>query len=976
MFATASVAVLALQLAAVQDPAAIVSGATDAIERGVATAQASRLDSVLARRPDDADALLARATIARLSYDYDAADGFYNRIAASPSAAPRVKAYALLGQARSRLYRLPFDTAAAWFIRAGDAARAANDSAAQADALIGLAIARIRGQTAAIASPLVERAMRIVPRSSSALLAEAHCVRSAVMTFNSDARALPEGLTGIALARSVRDRRIEAFCLEMTGAFAQFSGNHPMATALLDTAISVARSARDRSGLAVALWWRGNQRLDLYQHNSAQEDLSAALEEAEASRNELIAGFAMARLAVLAWHFSDLATARGQLSGARERLFAIGDGWGMGYVRSVEGAIFLDAGDVASAEQAFREDLQWAEKLGLSLEQFTARFGLARVAVRQGDWNRALTEFGSAESIVRRAHLNAFTAQLQYEYGMLALHLKNFAEAERRFRAVAAAPKGDNNLDRFAARSRLAQLRLLQGDVNGAERELTAASDALDALRAGMSERELRTLVFQLHRGYDDRDAGFATVVAGLADAGSTRSALALVERQRARDLRDRIAMLSSGDGGKANIVTGVAPAVAAADLTRLMREGTAIAEYVTGSGAQPTTLFVVTRGGITARRLAPADSLAGDIAAFAGLIMAGADAMVLARELGQRLFAGALDTLPGVSRLVVVPDGVLHRVPFDALRDAEGRRLVEKFAVSLMPALSVAVAQWGRPRPTRDAARMLAMGDARFADEASATQGSPADVYREAFSAGGGLPRLPASSREVRRAARYAAFAEVRVREAASERYLKSAPLDSFDILHCAPHAIVVERSAARTALAVAAGGGEDGFLGPADLLALRLDAALVVLSACRTAGGVTVRGEGIQGLSGAFLAAGARAVLATQWRIRDRDAGPFMEDFYRAMAGGMPVSDALRSAKLGAIRRGASPAMWAAFTLVGDPVIRIPLREPGAPRRIPLVAAAMGAAVAAAYLGTRRKRRGTVPSSDPSASRAETVQ
>jgi CHAT domain len=102
------------------------------------------------------------------------------------------------------------------------------------------------------------------------------------------------------------------------------------------------------------------------------------------------------------------------------------------------------------------------------------------------------------------------------------------------------------------------------------------------------------------------------------------------------------------------------------------------------------------------------------------------------------------------------------------------------------------------------------------------------------------------------------------------------------------------------------------------------------VVLSACRTAGGVLVAGEGVQGLTAPLLQAGARSVVATRWRIADEHAIRMIEPFYDALATGLPVGDALRSAKLAALRRGAPTREWAAFTAVGDPLVRIPLRRP----------------------------------------------
>ena len=205
---------------------------------------------------------------------------------------------------------------------------------------------------------------------------------------------------------------------------------------------------------------------------------------------------------------------------------------------------------------------------------------------------------------------------------------------------------------------------------------------------------------------------------------------------------------------------------------------------------------------------------------------------------------------------------------------------------------------------------------------------------------------------------------AEVRVREAASATYLKHAKLAGFRVLHFATHALVDEGTAARTALALAPGEGESGFVSPGELAALRLDADLVVLSACRTGRGVVVEGEGVQGLTAPLLQAGARSVVATSWRISDQATVAFVQSFYQALAQGLPVTEALRAAKLGAIRRGAKPNEWAVFTAVGDPLVEIPLRmPPSAVGRwawlvaLPLAAAALAAAY---FIRMRRLRSG----------------
>lgn len=101
----------------------------------------------------------------------------------------------------------------------------------------------------------------------------------------------------------------------------------------------------------------------------------------------------------------------------------------------------------------------------------------------------------------------------------------------------------------------------------------------------------------------------------------------------------------------------------------------------------------------------------------------------------------------------------------------------------------------------------------------------------------------------------------------------LKQADLRPYRVLHFATHAIVDERSIAGTALVLSPSPNESGFMGAGDLAALRIDADLVVLSSCTSAGGTLTGGEGVQGLSSALLEAGARALVATACRINDRE-------------------------------------------------------------------------------------------------------
>jgi CHAT domain-containing protein len=478
-------------------------------------------------------------------------------------------------------------------------------------------------------------------------------------------------------------------------------------------------------------------------------------------------------------------------------------------------------------------------------------------------------------------------------------------------------------------------------------------------------------------------DLGVASVIAMLAAAGRVDAAFELAERRRARELVDRMAR---AEATRTTRDSATRPrhhtsGATVQDLVRILPDSnTALLEYVTGRGGEPTTLFVVTQAGAVARQLPSIDSLSASIDRLRTVMEAGGDARPLGRRLHEAILEPAISVLGRhVTRLVIVTDDVLARVPFDALVLADDRYAVERFAISMAPSASTWLALVARPANAR-LFRLLAIGDPVFESSRSASgealRGANS-VYRSAFDASGGLGRLPSSRREARAVARFAPSAEVRLRRDASEAYLLSTALDTFRVLHFATHALIDEESTARTALALTPGLGHDGFVSPADLAGLKLDADLVVLSACRTAAGVVLRGEGVQGLTAPLLEAGARSVVATGWRIPDAGAATMVERFYRAMAGGATVSDALRIAKLEALRAGAPATEWAAFIAVGDPMVRIPLVIPSSPASRPawIVAFAVALAVAiAAYGWARRNRSDADAASEPSAEKPRT--
>jgi hypothetical protein len=154
---------------------------------------------------------------------------------------------------------------------------------------------------------------------------------------------------------------------------------------------------------------------------------------------------------------------------------------------------------------------------------------------------------------------------------------------------------------------------------------------------------------------------------------------------------------------------------------------------------------------------------------------------------------------------------------------------------------------------------------------------------------------------------------------------------LDEFAVLHFATHAIVDEAAPRSAALVLGASHGDDGRWTLDEIDRGRLAADLVVLSACETAGGAQLRGEGVMSLARAFLHAGARATIATRWNVDDAVGPVFAAQLYDGFGAGASLGNATSEAKRAVRATGAAPRDWAAYVVTGAPrsTVRIERRS-----------------------------------------------
>jgi CHAT domain-containing protein len=281
------------------------------------------------------------------------------------------------------------------------------------------------------------------------------------------------------------------------------------------------------------------------------------------------------------------------------------------------------------------------------------------------------------------------------------------------------------------------------------------------------------------------------------------------------------------------------------------------------------------------------------------------------ARRLYDLLLAPVAQQLGEATRLRIVPDGVSWRIPFHALVDRRGRHLAERMSVAYSPSLAMTRTAPAQPGTRRT---LLAFGDPAIRTETAQLTRS---LFRDAS-----LGRLPDAASEARTIARLYEDANVRIGAEAREATFKDdAP--AYRTLHLAAHSIIDDRAPMFSSIVLAASGNdplEDGLLEAREIAGLDLHADLAVLSACETARGAVTAGEGVVGLSWAFLTAGVPTTVVSQWKVGSASTAELMIEFHRQLRAGRNAADALRAAMLELRRdpRWRHPFYWAPFAVI----------------------------------------------------------
>jgi len=668
---------------------------------------------------------------------------------------------------------------------------------------------------------------------------------------------------GVALAQELGQELNESKALLNQGAALRVRCRYSEAISALTRAVRVARAAGSAEDAALALIELGHARLDCSDLVNARRATQAALAVADS------AGFTSLRVKTrnnLALCFLGTGRTNDALPIARKAIqiaTADGDSAGVKDVSRTLGNLELSRGDLESSAAWFRRAAASGPALSEEVRASDlVNLGWAEIFLNHPD--DAAPRFAEGLRIARAADVPEVAWRAQHGLGEVAERAGRYSEALEHLRVAAA---------------------------------------TIDTMRSiqRASERAVRY--------FADRQAGFEALIHLLGRLAPEEPALGeeaftWAERARARALSDLL---------EHNGITPPRPArMTLAAVRDRLESDEALLYYAVGDSS--TTLWVV-RAGAESRFTLPARSwLRRRVDRFRELISipesaASEPALQLAASLFNTLLAPAIAILGDVKHLRVAPDGPLWSLPFEALRmNAEGapRYVLQRWDVSYVPsALSIV-----SPAPTNPDSSILVVADPEY-DPRSAVP----------------LARLPGTRAELQVLQRLSPAPVLRApltgRMATRSGLLRSGWFSSARLIHIGAHGDLATDPDRSGIWLAADESGNPSKLTVSDILRARPRANLVTLSACQTGLGLLERGEGVLGLTRAFLSGGSGSVLVSLWDTNDVWAARLFEEFYRAyLVDEMEAFEALAKAKRTLLEKtGArSPYYWAPFVCVSQ--------------------------------------------------------
>jgi CHAT domain-containing protein/Tfp pilus assembly protein PilF len=691
-------------------------------------------------------------------------------------------------------------------------------------------------------------------------------------------------------------------------------GRYGQAQGFFEKVLAAARSRRNQ-------FWETNTMLDLSWSAERQSHFDEALDWASAARqismSQGFADVAQAALGNMGWAYYKLGDPEKALEmfvEAAKQAEKLGDKTDQIKWITNAGYIYLDAANFPLAEQAFQQSFKLAQQISSREDLINSLIALAFVSEQTGKLDDAKRYTGEGLAKAREDNDAPDQVYLRLAQARVAARLHDTTTAEKAFREVEQSPDCPIFLKWEGERS-LARLYEDEGQFDSAEKEYRTALTTFETARSGLQHVDSR-LPF-LSNASHIYDGYIHLLIA----QNKTAEALQVADFNRARTLKEGLGILPQG--------SSFAPESLNAGQIARHSGGTILFYWL---GEEQSYLWAITPKKVALFALPPSAEIKARVERYRKAIIEQRESTPTASDDGSALYRilvePAKDLLPKDifskdaenAKVFIVPDGILNSLNFETLlvpssqRDTEDkpkqRYWIEDATIS--SAGSLRILQASNAARQRGAGNLLLFGDAIAPNE--------------------DFPQLPKAAIEMESIQKHFPPGEQQVftRDHANPpAYLASKP-ERFSYIHFVAHgtasrlspldsAIILSRALSKDS--AGAGADEDSYkLYARDIIRYPLRAELVTISTCRSAGERAYSGEGLVGLSWAFVRAGAHHVIGALWDVSDSSTPQLMDELYGELKKGEPPDAALRNAKLTLLRSGASfrkPFFWAPFQL-----------------------------------------------------------
>ena len=764
---------------------------------------------------------------------------------------------------------------------------------------------------------------------------------SAYRSLGESERAIDLFEQSLTIAREIGDRTGEGRVLENLGSAYRNLGESERAIDLFEQSLTITREIGDRVWEAAMLVNLSHAYLRLGQYEQALEPLEQRLAIVQELRDRSGEG-----ITLRTWGSAYLSLGRyKQAINFYEKSLSIfreiGDREREGSTLGNMGAAYRNLGEYKQAIDFLGESLTIAREIGDRQGEGRALGNLGRVIDELDEHERAIDFYEKSLTIARELKDRQGEGDILGNLGGAYLGL---GESERaidfyqQFLAIAR-ETGDRDGEGTAL-SNLGLVYLLTQQPILAENALTMAADIRDSLRsAGLNDADKISL-------FESQQRTFRFLQQALIAQDKYESALEIAERGRARAFAELLFQRLATEDEDVNITPPNLEEITAF----AQQQQTTLVEYsiirftdnyFTDDFDPQLYIWVISPDGNITFRQQPLTDI--DLSTLVTTtrqtigVRGSRNAKVpyeikpevqeerraqrdrQLTQLHDLLVTPIADLLPTnpEKNVIFIPQGELFLVPFPALKDPNGKYLLEKHTILTAPSIQV-----------------LQLTD-NIATDRTATNRNPLIVGNPTmptvtFLSDEGnfeditLSPLSGAATEARNIADFLNASPL-LGDAATEATVKQ-QIASADSIHLATHGLLEYGDPQQTgsrdlpgAIALASGSGEDGLLTSSEILQLDLQANLVVLSACDTGRG-RITGDGVIGLSRAFVAAGVPSIVVSLWSVPDAPTAELMREFYAQLDAGQPKAQALRQAMLTTMETHPDPKDWAAFTLIGE--------------------------------------------------------